>query len=874
MASNILPIDKPSVHRITSGQVVTDLQTAIKELVENALDAGSTSVEVRFKDFGLEVIEVVDNGSGINKVDYPSIALKHHTSKLTSFADLSSVSSFGFRGEALSSLCALSESVEVVTATQQEAPLGTIITFNRLGQVVDSTKTRGTTVTIKKIFQPVPVRRYEFNKNAKREFAKALHLLTAYALVSCLTGADVRISVVGTGKGKGSKRTVHLQTTSSTSLRTTISALWGPKAPVEMQPISLELELIDKEDSTTRTYRLEGMISLDGHGRSSPDRQFYSIKYLAKMINEVYRSTNPNQSPVVILDLQLPKTACDVNVTADKRTIFLHDETDIVDGFRSKLLVFFSHSSSNSFPLPLSSVQTQSQNETQQDSDREEMSPPSTQQSSIRDSRPYGRSDGGRQTSILSVFGKRLPEKKEELGDSANEIEDHHAGHDVKESEAEQMNEEQSEGEEQIYADDSSKSIEPDSTDQPQIQREILIHRRASLSSEQDEEEGESENGRRKRKIIDSEDGEDDDGDGVGGCSEFDHDDPQPLFVQQEREGEDRCTTSQPRFPTQVLPSPPPLPSYSQTDPRRPDRLSRTTLRYSLSSIQSHYRCLPSLQTTSDDTGSKPRDPEGQEMSEGDLEISDIRSSAAEETLDRIVLKSDFKQMNVLGQFNLGFIITSKRGKEGREDLFIVDQHAADEKVNFELLQKETKIQSQKLIRPRPLELSAVDTVLVQDNLSILRKNGFDVEFSSAVDGNHDDEETEPNLDDGMEGESWYPGRVSLCAQPVSKETVFDFQDLEELLHLIRESPSGEMVRCSKARRMFASRACRKSIMVGKPLSKRQMLKVLENMGRIDQPWNCPHGRPTMRHLIHLGPPKKTPKRRLDWETFSQTDDI
>lgn len=71
--ATILPIDQPSVHRITSGQVVTDLQTAIKELVENSIDAGATSVEVRFKDLGMEYIEVIDNGSGINKTDYPSI---------------------------------------------------------------------------------------------------------------------------------------------------------------------------------------------------------------------------------------------------------------------------------------------------------------------------------------------------------------------------------------------------------------------------------------------------------------------------------------------------------------------------------------------------------------------------------------------------------------------------------------------------------------------------------------------------------------------------------------------------------------------------------------------------------------------------------
>lgn len=116
--------------------------------------------EIRFRDHGLKSIEVVDNGSGISPEDYDaigqctelppigiyldspfSIGLKHHTSKLSSFEELISVSSFGFRGEAISSLCALSESVTITTATLSEAPMGTVIELDRSGKVTSrSTK--------------------------------------------------------------------------------------------------------------------------------------------------------------------------------------------------------------------------------------------------------------------------------------------------------------------------------------------------------------------------------------------------------------------------------------------------------------------------------------------------------------------------------------------------------------------------------------------------------------------------------------------------------------------------------------------------------------------------------------------------------------
>jgi DNA mismatch repair protein PMS2 len=93
-----------------------------------------TCLEIRFKEHGSESIEVIDNGSGIREDNYASLALKHHTSKLSSFHDLTLVTTFGFRGEALSSLCELSN-VQVVTATKEEEPVGTVLELNRDGTI-------------------------------------------------------------------------------------------------------------------------------------------------------------------------------------------------------------------------------------------------------------------------------------------------------------------------------------------------------------------------------------------------------------------------------------------------------------------------------------------------------------------------------------------------------------------------------------------------------------------------------------------------------------------------------------------------------------------------------------------------------------------
>lgn len=205
--------------------------------------------------------------------------------------------------------------------------------------------------------------------------------------------------------------------------------------------------------------------------------------------------------------------------------------------------------------------------------------------------------------------------------------------------------------------------------------------------------------------------------------------------------------------------------------------------------------------------------------------IAPDSNSTAEKELRKNISKDMFKRMEVLGQFNLGFIIVKLDN-----DLFIVDQHASDEKFNFEDQQRNTTIRSQRLIAPQRLELTAANEAILMDNVEIFRKNGFDFE-----------------IDENAEAMK----KIKLVSLPTSKNWTFGVEDIEELIFMLSDSP-GVMCRPSRVRKMFASRACRMSIMVGTALNHAQMKKILCHMGQIDHPWNCPHGRPTMRHLVNL----------------------
>ena len=113
-------LNENTVKLISSGQVVTSVSNVIKELIENSLDAKATTIEVKLANYGLDLIEVKDNGIGVASEDIESMVKNHHTSKIKEFEDISHLDSYGFRGEALSSLCSYVECLEVVSKRDQD----------------------------------------------------------------------------------------------------------------------------------------------------------------------------------------------------------------------------------------------------------------------------------------------------------------------------------------------------------------------------------------------------------------------------------------------------------------------------------------------------------------------------------------------------------------------------------------------------------------------------------------------------------------------------------------------------------------------------------------------------------------------------------
>lgn len=136
---NLKKIDQSDIHKICSDQVIVDLVSAVKEIVENSVDAKSTSIKILLEQGGFNSIQITDNGSGIDVSDYQVIALKHFTSKISNFEELQKgITSLGFRGEAISSLCSLSKKFTICTKTEKDKT-GVCISYDKNGTLIDVT---------------------------------------------------------------------------------------------------------------------------------------------------------------------------------------------------------------------------------------------------------------------------------------------------------------------------------------------------------------------------------------------------------------------------------------------------------------------------------------------------------------------------------------------------------------------------------------------------------------------------------------------------------------------------------------------------------------------------------------------------------------
>lgn len=272
--------------------------------------------------------------------------------------------------------------------------------------------------------------------------------------------------------------------------------------------------------------------------------------------------------------------------------------------------------------------------------------------------------------------------------------------------------------------------------------------------------------------------------------------------------------------------------------------------------------------------------------------LQDSERSNPEDGLIRLS-NDDLGGLEVIGQFNLGFILA----RSPDHHLWILDQHACDEKYNFEKLCAETVIHEQRLLAPMPLELSPAEEMCVLDHMDVFEANGFRFQVDldkpprhrlaltalphsgaregrkSVLFGKDDvsalcnilgaDDNSSASVADAAGSGTGVDGSGVYGNNAVRRYAGGGVGSLNTTTNTITGSADKIIARLPKAIAMFASRACRGSIMIGKALSAKEMDRIVRRLRDLNDAWSCPHGRPTMRHVVDLQPHMLGDERRI-----------
>nr|XP_018261347.1 DNA mismatch repair protein MLH1 [Kwoniella dejecticola CBS 10117]OBR83505.1 DNA mismatch repair protein MLH1 [Kwoniella dejecticola CBS 10117] len=336
----IRKLTKDVINQIAAAEIIHRPSNAIKELLENSLDAGSSSIKITLKDGGLKSIQITDNGHGINKADLPLLCERYATSKIAQFEDLQSLHTYGFRGEALASISYVSH-VEVVTKTKNDGCGWKAIYQD--GQLIPSkpgapaepkptAANDGTVITAEDLFYNMPLRKRAF-KSPSDEYTRVLDVITKYAVHNPHVAWICK---------KAGTSLPDVSTPVNSNIRANIANLYTPSLANELLEIPLTtLKPEDKlsakcsgwvSNANSNWARKGGWLLFINSTGYRSDRLVESTK-IKKAIDALYTAYLPKgASPWVYLSLEIDPAKIDVNVHPTKSEVHFLNEDEMIDG--------------------------------------------------------------------------------------------------------------------------------------------------------------------------------------------------------------------------------------------------------------------------------------------------------------------------------------------------------------------------------------------------------------------------------------------------------------------------------------------------------------------------------------------------------------
>ena len=319
--ARINALDPRLANQIAAGEVVERPASVVKELVENALDAGSTRIDIDIDEGGVKRIRVRDNGEGVHVDDLPLALLRHATSKIHDLEDLEAVATLGFRGEALASISSVSRLT--LTTSDNESGLGHVVRSegrDMSAQVEASAHARGTTVDVRDLFFNTPARR-KFLKSENTEFSHIEETVKRLALAN----PDIAFSLSHNG------RQIHglRPATEEMEWRRRVASLCGPAFMESAIPVDIDHSGL----------RLRGWLGLPTFSRAQADLQYFYVngrmvrdRVVTHAVRQAYADVLfHGRHPAYVLFFELDPGAVDVNVHPTKHEVRFREQRHVHD---------------------------------------------------------------------------------------------------------------------------------------------------------------------------------------------------------------------------------------------------------------------------------------------------------------------------------------------------------------------------------------------------------------------------------------------------------------------------------------------------------------------------------------------------------------
>ena len=755
---NIVLLDELTINKIAAGEVIERPASVVKEMVENSIDAGATNITVEIKNGGISFIKVTDNGKGIAQDDLEIAFERHATSKIRSADDLDTVTSMGFRGEALASIAAIAN-VELVSKTaEQEIGYRVVVEGGDILEKEEAGCRTGTSITVRNLFFNTPVR-YKFLKKDYTESGYIEDAITRIALVN----PNIAIKLINTGK-------TVIQTNGNGDMKSVIYSIYGK---------DIANGIIDV-DYTYEDIKINGVIGKPEIARSNRSNQLFFVnkryikdKTLTAATEQGYKGLIPiGKFGFVVLNLTINPAKVDVNVHPAKLEVRFEEENKV---FQSIYHAIKNTLLKNELVADTEKTKTP---ETVNYVDRSAVSFEERLRK-LKETKKANSQAGG-----LFSFRKQNEKEIEEYNDEKSKIKTNNIIEDI-------YNKKENETKEPEKVEDTVSTI--DTNDvlnqlkkmKENLEKELLEKNITpnTLSGLSDVDEKYEQN---SGEIEESEEKED-------------------IKTEEKVEEDKKEPVQDTHSIIETIENPEVKKEFDEVKEKIKD-LNENPKVVS-DDFNEMYAKLFGRAPIMD----KPEDEKQDKTNAVDIIKDNVSMFETQEELKKPTYKF------------IGIVFKTYIILEMNNEMYILDQHAAHERIMYEKVKKnyysdESK-DSQMLLLPDIITLTHKEMDIAKDNMQMFKKAGF-------------------SLEEFGDNTIKLTGVPTVCIDLDTKELFLE--TLDEINTVARTAKQ------EKEEKFIATVACKAAVKANMALSKEEVESLMDQLLALPNPFTCPHGRPTV----------------------------